>query len=100
MNADLSTNIKTLCHRKKWQLRDLANAMGVDPAALTRAMRGNPTLETIEKMASALGVPPSRLIQRQSDISGYITIDGNDIKFTSIKELEDILGASIVPKKE
>ena len=100
MNKDLSYNVKSICRRKGWQLKDLAYKMGIDPAALTRALNGNPTLDTINKMAIALGVSPSRLIQRQTDISGYITIDGNDSKFTSVQELEDILGASIIPKNE
>lgn len=100
MNRDLSHNVKSICRRKGWQLKDLASKMGIDPAALTRALNGNPTLDTINKMATALGVSPSRLIQRQTDISGYITIGGNDSKFTSVKELEDILGASIIPKKK
>ena len=100
MNKDLSYNVKSICRRKGWQLKDLADKMGIDPAALTRALNGNPTLDTINKMAIALGVSPSRLIQRQTDISGYITIDGNDSKFTSVQELEDILGASIIPKNE
>lgn len=99
MNTDLANNVKAICRRKKWQLRDLANSMAVDPAALTRAMRGNPTLETIEKMASALNVSPSRLVQRQTDINGFISVNGSDYAFNSVQELEDILNVNITPRE-
>ena len=100
MKNDLPINVKALCRRRGWQLKDLAAAMGSDPAALTRAMRGNPTLDTIERMANALNVSPSRLVKRYADVTGYVTVNGKDSKFDSLDELADSLSADITPRNE
>ncbi len=98
MNKDLAYNVKSLCRRKGWQLKELASKMGIDPAALTRALNGNPTLDTINKMAAALGVSPTKLIKRQQDISGFITINGKETSFDSLDELADLLKVDITPR--
>lgn len=98
MNKDLAYNVKSLCRRKGWQLKELASKMGIDPAALTRALNGNPTLDTINKMAAALGVSPTKLIKRQQDISGFITINGKETSFDSLDELADLLIVDITPR--
>ena len=98
MNTDLSHNVKSICRRKGWQLKDLASKMGIDPAALTRALNGNPTLDTINKMATALGVSPTKLIKRQQDISGFVTINGKETSFDSLDELADLLEVNITPR--
>lgn len=98
MNKDLSYNVKSLCRRKGWQLKELASKMGIDPAALTRALNGNPTLDTINKIAAALGVSPTKLIKRQQDISGFITINGKETSFDSLDELADLLKVDITPR--
>ncbi len=95
---DLSNNVKAICRRKGWQLKDLASKMGIDPAALTRALNGNPTLDTINKMATALGVSPTKLIKRQQDINGFVIINGEESSFDSLDELADILKVNITPR--
>lgn len=98
MNKDLSQNVKSICRRKGWQLKDLASKMGIDPAALTRALNGNPTLDTINKMATALGVSPTKLIKRQTDISGFVTVNGEESSFDSLDELAELLKVDITPR--
>ena len=98
MNKDLSHNVKAICRHKGWQLKDLASKMGIDPAALTRALNGNPTLDTINKIATALDVSPAKLIKRQQDISGFVMVNGKETSFDSIDELADILQVNISPR--
>lgn len=52
----LAENVKRLCKQQGKQLKDLASDMDIDASSLTRAMYGNARLDTIEKMAVALGV--------------------------------------------
>lgn len=44
--------------------------------SLSRAINGNPTLETLEKIANALGVPISELFEKPSDgkIIGFVKV--------------------------
>ena len=65
--------------------------MGVDPAALTRALNGNCRLDTIQKMANALGVSMKSLFEQLDDVEGYIRIGEQVYQFNNKKELDDIL---------
>ena len=93
MEKVLAENIKRLCKQQKKQLKDLASEMGVDPASLNRAMYGNARLDTIEKMAIALGVSIKSLFDPIDDdtVEGYIKIKGKIYQFNNRNELLSIL---------
>lgn len=93
MERILAENLKRLCKQQGKQLKDLAASMGVDPASLTRTMYGNARLDTVEKIAAALGVSIQSLFEQADDekVEGYIKIKGKIYQFYSIKELETIL---------
>lgn len=93
MEKVLAENVKRLCKEQKKQLKDLATEMGVDPASLNRAMYGNARLDTIEKMATALGVSIKSLFDPIDDdtVEGYIKIKGKIYQFNNKNELLSIL---------
>ena len=93
MEKVLAENVKKLCKEQKKQLKDLASEMGVDPASLNRAMYGNARLDTIEKMATALGVSIKSLFDPIDDdtVEGYIKIKGKIYQFNNKNELLSIL---------
>lgn len=93
MEKVLAENVKKLCKEQKKQLKDLAAEMGVDPASLNRAMYGDARLDTIEKMATALGVSIKSLFDPIDDdtIEGYIKIKGRIYQFNSKEELNKLL---------
>lgn len=93
MEKVLAENVKKLCKEQKKQLKDLAAEMGVDPASLNRAMYGNTRLDTIEKMATALGVSIKSLFDPidNDTVEGYIKIKGKIYQFNSREELNKIL---------
>ena len=93
MEKVLAENVKRLCREQKKQLKDLASEMGVDPASLNRAMYGNARLDTIEKMATALGVSIKSLFDPIDDdtVEGYIKIKGRIYQFNSKEELNKLL---------
>ena len=93
MEKVLAENIKRLCKQQKKQLKDLASEMGVDPASLNRAMYGNARLDTIEKMATALGVPIKVLFEPldNDEVEGYIKVKGKIFQFYNKEELQKIL---------
>lgn len=93
MEKILAANVKRLCKAQNKQLKDLAAVMGVDPASLTRAINGNARLDTIERMALALGVKIKDLLVEEDEevIEGYIKIHGVIREFNSKEELNAIL---------
>ena len=93
MEKVLAENVKRLCKEQKKQLKDLAAEMGVDPASLNRAMYGNARLDTIEKMAAALGVSIKSLFDPIDDdtVEGYIKIKGKIYQFNNQEELQKML---------
>ena len=91
MGKILADNVKRLCKEQGKQLKDLAGEMGVDPAALTRALNGNCRLDTIQKMANALGVSLKSLFEQLDEIEGYIRIGEQVYQFNSRAELDRLL---------
>ena len=73
-------------------MKELAGKMEVDPAALTRALSGNCRLDTMQKMATALGVSMKSLFEPLDDVEGYIRIGEQVYQFNSKQELLSLLG--------
>lgn len=93
MERILAENVKRFCKEQGKQLKDLAASMGIDPASLNRAMYGNARLDTIEKIANALGVSIQSLFEQTDDnaIEGYIKVRGKIYQFYNREELDKIL---------
>lgn len=93
MEKILSKNVKRLCKEQGKQMKELAFEMGVDPASLTRAVNGNARLDTIEKIASALGVSIKSLFTDNNDeaVEGFIKIHGKILQFNNMEELQSII---------
>lgn len=53
--------IKEICKEKSMTLKELAQRMGITYQTLFDIMNGNPTLDTLNKIASALSVPITEL---------------------------------------
>ena len=73
-------------------MKDLAADMGIDPASLTRALNGNARLDTIQKIASALGVSIKSLFEPLDNVEGYIRVGERVYQFNSRAELDILLG--------
>lgn len=91
MGKVLAENVRRICKEQGKQMKDLAADMAMDPASLTRALNGNARLDTIEKIATALGVSMKSLFEPLDDVEGYIRIGGQVLQFNSRVELNTIL---------
>lgn len=87
----LSLNVRRICKEQGLQLKVLAARMGVDPAALTRALNGNCRYDTMQKMANALGVSLKSLHEPLNDVEGFIRIGEKVYQFNNIDELNKLL---------
>lgn len=94
MGKILADNVRRICKERGKQMKDLAADMGIDPASLTRALNGNARLDTIEKIANALGVSMKSMFEPLDDVEGYIRIGERVYQFNSRTELYQLLNKS------
>lgn len=93
----LEKNVKEIIWKNKphigrvRSLAELAKAMEISAPSLTHALKGNPQLDTIQKIADALNVPISRLFYDESKVEGYISISGEFHHFQSEEEAMTII---------
>jgi len=57
--------IKELCKEKGLLFKELAQQLGITDVGLRQSLQGNPTIGTLEKIASALGVSVPELFAPQ-----------------------------------
>lgn len=89
---DFEYLVDYICWRKRWKRNDLASKMNVDPSVLSRMLSGNPSFESINKIATALDVPVRELfLDRPYEVEGYITIKSKTYQFKSYAELNEAL---------
>ena len=92
MEKILAENVKRICKAQEKQLKDLASSIKMDASSLTRAIHGNARLDTIEKIAIALGVSVKSLFEVTNDnVEGYIKVNGKIYQFNSREETPQIL---------
>lgn len=80
-------DIKLLCQERGLKLKDVAEAVGMTSQNLGVAMRGNPTLSLLRRVANALGITMQELFADDD-----MWIDDIDDK--------DIVGQTTVMKRE
>lgn len=96
MSKILADNVRRICKERGKQMKDLAADMGIDPASLTRALNGNARLDTIEKIANALGVSMKSLFEPLDDVEGFIRVGEQIYQFNGRKELERLLNNIVI----
>ncbi len=69
----MSLRVKEVCKEKGVTITQLAEMLGIKQESLSRAINGNPTLDTLQKIATALNVPVSALFDE-------VQSNGNIIK--------------------
>lgn len=84
--------IKEVCKEKGVKVMDLSTMIGVSQTNTSNIINGkvNPSLETLEKIASALNVRITELFEEPTNINGYIELDGIIHKVTSKDDLKKL----------
>lgn len=59
--------IKELVKKKGITITELADKMGIKQESLSRTINGNPTIDTLQKIADALGVHLVELFQQPTN---------------------------------
>lgn len=85
--------IKEIMQEKGITQKKLAEDIGVAEISLSRSLRGNPTLDTLERIATALNVPITELFNAgtNEELTALIQHKGDFYKACTIAELENIV---------
>ena len=95
MSKILADNVRRICKEQGKQMKDLAADMDIDPASPTRALNGNARLDTVQKIATALGVSMKSLFEPLDDVEGFVRIGKQLHKFNSKEELLKLLSIQL-----
>ena len=89
----MKLSVKEVCKEKGLTIQDLADKMEMKRESLSRAINGNPTLETLEKIASALEVDITELFGPSSSggIIGVIRIRDTNYNINSVSDLQNLV---------
>ncbi|HEY5592131.1 MAG TPA: helix-turn-helix transcriptional regulator [Paludibacter sp.] len=87
----MNLRVKEICKAKGITIGDLAERMQMARESLSRAINGNPTFDTLEKIAQALDVPVSSLFDVESELYGVLIFKGKTYKIDSDQALQTFL---------
>ena len=89
----MKLSVKEVCKEKGLTIQDLADKMEMKRESLSRAINGNPTLETLEKIANALEVDITELFAPSSSggIIGVIRIRDTNYTINSVSDLQNLV---------
>lgn len=95
----MNLRVKDVCKSKGISVTDLAAQIGIAQESLSRAINGNPTVQTLEKIASTLGVDITELFSPKGDgFMAVVDYGGKLHRFDSVEALEVFL-AEVKEKK-
>ncbi len=66
----MKLRIKEICKEKSITITSLAETLGVTQESMSRTINGNPTITTLDKIATALGVEITELFSTSGN-SGF-----------------------------
>jgi len=84
----MNLRVKDICRQKGLLMKELAEKLEIHPNNLSMALNGNPTLDTLEKIATALGVPISALFA--DSVQTLLSCPECGAKLKLVKDAEDI----------
>lgn len=84
--------ILELCKEAGINQTELADKIGLSRVGLSKAINGNPTVDTLERIAKALNVPITDLFAiKNKELSGHVEYKGVVYTIKSRRDLENLL---------
>lgn len=69
----MATRIKEVIKEKGTTVKDLAQKMGISNVGLSQHINGNPSVEVLERIATALGVSVTELFEQPKSDTASLT---------------------------
>lgn len=84
----MNLRVKEICKAKGITIGDLSKKIGMVRESLSRAINGNPQLDTLEKIATALDVEIVELFAEKSELYGVVIYRGVTYKINTRSDVE------------
>lgn len=89
--------ILEICKARGITQKELAEIIGISRVGLSKALNGNTTIGTLEKVATALNVPISALFEAERDFIAFVRRNGETLTFESEAALKAYADTLSVP---
>mgnify|MGYP001182212694 CR=1 FL=1 len=76
----MSLNIKKTIKKYGLEVREVAKRMNITPTGLSQHINGNPSVDVLERIASAIGCDISELFERPNDNVIKCPYCGNELE--------------------
>lgn len=86
--------ILELCKEVGINQTELADKIGLSRVGLSKAINGNPTVDTLERIANALNIDITELFKKNDsgeDVNGFVRVKGTIYEIRSFDDLEKVL---------
>lgn len=90
----MTLRVKEICKEKGLQMQELADMLGITRITLTRNISGNPTISTLESIATALNVDITELFAKRGDFVAFVRDQGKIYTFDTIEALKEFTDAA------
>lgn len=89
----MQLRIKEIIKEKGTTIQNIADSIGINRVSLTNSINGNPTVDTLLKIADALEVPITELFCQSQDeaIIGIVRYKNKPYEINSIEDIENLL---------
>lgn len=89
----MKLRIKEIVKEKGTTIQNIADSIGINRVSLTNSINGNPTVETLHKIANALNVDITELFEvpDKSGTIGIIRHNGEAYEINSIEDIRQLL---------
>lgn len=88
----MKLKVKELCQERGITQKVLSERLGIAEISLSRSINGNPTIGTLEKISTALGVDITELFEHSSsDFTAFINDTGTLHYFANFESLKSYI---------
>ena len=89
----MGLRIKEILKEKRLSVNELAERMGINRVGLSNHINGNPSVEVLERIASAIGCEISDLFERksQANLTALIEYNKHFYKAENLEKLKEIV---------
>ena len=83
----MKLRITEICKERGVTQKQLSKTIGMSEVGLSKSINGNPTLETLIKIAESLEVPITELFAAKEPIYGIIVVNGVTYRIETFEQL-------------